>query len=272
MEKANYSNKLFCAMCVLFVLGNNVITAPINNANKYNFLAFLLSFILSISVYFLFFYIPFSKVFMVVVWLLAFLCVGQAFTTFITFISDNLLPQTEPILIAISFLILIIYAFFRGNAVLKFSFVSIFVIAAVFLVFFLSTAKDFNVKNIFIYNIPSFAELGNQLLPYVWSVALPTGILAVFARLNGFSKKTGVLGIGIGFILLGICLLNTVLLFGINLSSTLDYPYSSVGSTVTFGDLFTRLDGLLYFVYLATSLVKCVVGILVIKKSRECIP
>lgn len=269
MEKANCSNKLFCAMCVLFVLGNTVITAPINNANKYNFLAFLISFILSIGVYFLFYYIPFSRLFTAVIWLLSLFCVADTFITFIVFISDNLLPQTTPILIAVSFALLIIYASFRGNAVLKVSIISVFIIAFVFLVYFLSTAKDFNVKNIFIYNIPSFAELGNQLLPYVLSVALPTGILAVFARLNGFSKKTGVLGIGIGFILLGICLLNTVLLFGIALSARLDYPYSSVGSTVTFGNLFTRLDGLLYFVYLVTSLVKCVVGILVIKKSRE---
>ena len=69
--------------------------------------------------------------------------------------------------------------------------------------------------------------------------------------------------------LLGITILNSVLLFGIEFSGVLDYPYSSAGSTVTFGNLFTRMDGFLYFVYLASCIVKCAVGIFVIKKSRN---
>ncbi len=268
VENTGYSNKLFVAMCALFILGNTVISFPSKNADKYNFLAFLVSFSVSLAVYFLFYYIPFSKVFVTVVWLVALLCIGQAFVDFIIFISDNLLPQTKPILIAFPFLLLVIYTSFRGNAVLKFAFICIFILAVVFTVFFLSTAKDFTVKNIFIYDIPPIKNFGTQLLPYITNIALPTGILAVFARLNGFSKSKGIWGIGIGFVLLGICLLNTVLLFGIKLSAALDYPYSSVGSTVTFGNLFTRLDGLLYFVYLVTCLVKCIIGISVIKTTK----
>lgn len=271
MENTGYSNKLFVAMCALLVLGNAVVTFPAKSADDYNILAFLLSFLVAIAVYFLFYYMPLSKLFVPFIWALAFLCAGQAIITFIVFVCDNLLPQTEPILIAFPFLLLVIYASFAGNAVLKFSFIGILVAAVVFLVFFFSTAKDFNLKNIYIYDIPNIEKLSNQLLPYIINIALPTGILAIFARLNGFSKSNGVWGIGIGFVLLGFCLFNSVLLFGVKLSAKLDYPYSSVGSTVTFGNLFTRLDGLLYFVYLVTCLVKCVIGILVIKKSRECI-
>ncbi len=270
---SNSYSKHFVALTALLILGNGVITAPQKNADNYNFLGFLIACGIAVAVYFICTFLPVTKVTAIGIWLLAFYCIADAFITFIRFISENLLPDTKPYLIAVPFVLILLYIGFQKEQMLfKFSLISYFVTAAVILFFFFATAKDFNVSNIFINRLPSLENLLGQLVPYLKSLVLPAALLAVFARLNNMKKTVSVLGLSLGFLSFGLCILNSVLLFGIELSGVLDYPYSSAGSTVTFGNLFTRMDGFLYFVYLASCIVKCGVGIFVIKKSREKLP
>ncbi len=267
--KENYS-KHFIALSLLFILGNACITAPEKTADEFNFLAYLITCAIAVAVYFAFGFVPINKITIIPIWLLGFYCISDAFITFVKFISDNLLYDTHRILIILPFLAIIGYMSFKKTEVLyKFSLLFGVFALAVILLFFLSTAKDFNARNIFIYNLPTVNTLYKQLLPYFKNIVLPTGLLAVFKNFVNIKKSTALAGLTVGFVLFGICLLNSVLLFGIEFSGVLDYPYSSAGSTVTFGYLFTRLDGFLYFVYLSSCAVKCVVGIFVIKKSRE---
>lgn len=262
--------KHFLALSALFVLGNAVITAPKTNANQFNFLGFLVAGIISSAVYFLVYLLPFGKVTAVIFCLLALFCIGDTGISFIRFIHNNLLPETKPVLIVLPFILVLIFiAFKTREMLLKFSVVSFLPAVFVILFFFFSTLKDFNFKNIFIYELPSLEVFYKQALPYIKSITLPCALLAFFSKLSGFKKSQAVSGFVIGFVLLGITILNSVLLFGIEFSGVLDYPYSSAGSTVTFGNLFTRMDGFLYFVYLASCIVKCSVGIFVIKKSRN---
>jgi len=266
----NSYSKHFIALTSLFVLGNGVITAPISNADKYNFLGFLVACVISVAVYYLCLILPINRLTVMGIWALALYCIADAFITFIRFISQNLLPDTKPFLIALPLILLLLYIGFQKEEMLfKFSLVSFFAAASVVLFFFFSTAKDFNVSNIFINRLPSFNGFLVQLAPYLKSIVLPTVLLCIFARLNNIRNSVSVWGLAVGFILFGLTILNSVLLFGIELSGVLDYPYSSAGSTVTFGNLFTRMDGFLYFVYLASTIVKCGVGIFTIKKSRE---
>ncbi len=262
--------KHFFALSVLFVLGNAVITAPHKNANQYNFLGFLVSGIIALVVYIIGYSAPFNKFVIVAVLVLAFFCIGGAGVTFIQFIQTNLLPQTKPFLIVFPLVALLTFiGLKREEILLKFSLACFVPVLAVIIFFFFATAKDFEVKNIFIYSLPTATVFAGQLLPYFESVVLPSFLLGFFAKLSKIKKITAVGGFAMGYILLGVTILNSVLLFGNEFSGMLDYPYSSAGSTVTFGNLFTRLDGFLYFVYLVSCIVKCAVGIFVIKKSRS---
>ncbi len=266
----NHYQKHFVALSVLFILGNAVITAPQKNANQYNFLGFLVSGVIAIAVYFVCYFLPFNKIVAVLSSLLALFCIGRAGITFIRFIHIDLLPDTKPFLIVLPFIaVLIFIAFQNPQILLKFSLTSFVPSLAVILFFFFATAKDFNAKNIFIRELPDLNVFFGQLLPYLEGVVLPTALLTIFAKLSNMKKSTALCGFCLGYILLGITILNSVLLFGIEFSGRLDFPYASAGSTVTFGNLFTRMDGFLYFVYLVSCIVKCAVGIFVIKKSRN---
>ena len=271
--KANadkFYRKHFLGLSALFVLGNTVITTPQINANEFSFLGFLVAGVVTLVVYLLVYLLPFNKITAVMFCLLALCSIGDAGVSFVRFIHKNLLPETKPFFIVLPFVLVLIFIAFKPKEMLfKFSLVSFLPVVAVILFFFFSTLKDFKAQNIFIYELPNLKVFYNQTLPYIKSVALPCALLAFFSKLSYFKKSYAISGFLIGLVLLGITILNSVLLFGIEFSGVLDYPYSSAGSTVTFGNLFTRMDGFLYFVYLVSCIVKCSVSIFVIKKSRN---
>jgi hypothetical protein len=264
------TNKHFLCLVPLFILGNAVIVAPTHNADEFSFLAFLVSFVLCLTVVFFCFLLPFNRATALPLIVLSLYCGFDALITFIEFISNDLLPKMPRFLIILPILTLLGYiAFQRVSVVYKLSLISFWVVAGVILLFFLATAKDFNPKNIFIYQLPNFNIVRQQTLPFIKSIVLPSVLIAFFAKSEGFKKGITLVGVSVGCIAFGICILNSVLLFGIDFAGELAYPYSSAGSTVTFGYLFTRMDGLLYFVYLISCIIKCTVSIDIIKKSRS---
>lgn len=258
--------KHFFALAGLFALGDAVIVLPENSANKFTFLGFLVSVLLSVCVVFLVFSLKNEKKILLPAGLLTFYLLLEVFLTFVVFISNNLLPKTPKIFIILPFVLIAVFvAFKEKSALLKFSLISFVFTNALIGIFFLSTAKDFNVQNIYVYSFPNLKNFYIALKPYIKRVVLPTFVLSVYARLLKIEKKATLSGLLCGNLLLGICILNSVLLFGIGLSAKLSYPYADAISTVTFGNLFTRMDGFAYFIYLASSLVKISVCVQVIK-------
>ncbi len=263
--KTNFS-KHFLGLSVIFILGNAIIVAPQKNANRYNFLGFLIACLISIAIYFICLNIKINSVTNVFIVLLSAYCIGEAFVTFIGFIKNDLLNETRPFLIALPLLVILIFiAFQKTSTLFKFSLISGLISLLVILFFFFSTLKDFNIQNIFIRKIPSLSTFYKQTLPYIKNIVLPSISLAFFAKQEKIKKTVSLYGLLLGLTIFGICILNSVLLFGIEFSGRLDYPYASTGSTVTFGNLFSRMDGFLYFVYLASCVVKCSVAIFLIK-------
>lgn len=258
------------ALALLFVLGNACITAPVQNANEFNFLAFLVAGTVAVCTFFVVYYIPVSKLTLIPVWAISFYCIADAAITFLKFVSSDLLPFLPRLLIVLPFAAILVYTALQKVEVLfKFSLICGIFAVGVIILFFVSTLKDFNVKNIYMYELPSVSVFFEQIIPYIKSIVLPAVLLALFCKMQKVKRAIAITGAITGIICFGLCILNAVLLFGIRFSGVLNYPYSSAGSIVTFGYLFTRLDGFLYFLYLATSVVKCAVGIMVIKKSRE---
>ncbi len=259
-------------LSVLFILGNACITAPDKTADKYNFLVFLISCFVALIVGFAAYFIPINKISALPVFWFGFFIVSDTFISFIKFISKNLLPDTPRLFILLPFCFLLVYlGFKKSNTFFKFSLICGFLSVAVVLFFFLSTFKDFNFKNIYIYKLPSFNTMFSQSVFYFKSLVMPSIALGIFAKQEKIKKGILLSGLSLGFLFLGFTVLNSVLLFGIKFAGELEFAYSAAGSTVTFGNLFTRLDGFLYFVYSATCITKCTVGIFIIKKSRNLI-
>ncbi len=268
MENKLYYTKHFVMLSVLFVLGNACITAPVKTADKYNFFVFLVSCVIGVIFAFTGYFIPVNKLTLIPIYLLCFFTLGDSLISFIKFISDNLLPDTSRFFILLPFVLILVYlGFKRTDTLFKFSLICGFLSAVVIVFFFLATFKDFDFENIYIKKLPDLDKLYFQIGFYFRSLIIPAALLGVFARAEGIKKKTLLCGLGLGFLCLAVTILNSVLLFGIEFSGALKYPYSSAGSTVTFGNLFTRLDGFLYFVYSATCTVKCTLAIFTAKKS-----
>ena len=263
-------NKHFIMLSLLFILGNACITAPVNNADKYNFLVFLICGFVALFFASLAYLIPINKLTALPIFALCLFTVGDTFISFIKFISENLLPETPRFYILLPFALILVYlGFKREDTLFKFSLICGVLSVAVVIFFFLSTFKDFEFKNIFIYELPPLDTVFSQSVFYFKSIIIPSLLLGVFAKQEGIKKGVLLGGVSLGLLCLAVTVLNSVLLFGIKFAGFLNYPYSMAGSTVTFGNLFTRLDGFLYFVYSATSLSKCAVAIFITKKSRN---
>ena len=258
----------FVALCSLFILGNAVITLPLQKADKFTFLGFLISFLIGIVLYFIVFCLPLSKPVLCIAFLISFWAAADTFLDILNFINKTLLEDSMRILIVIPLIFTVIFLFIKGKtALFKFSLISFCftVLAVVF--FFIFTAKDFEIKNIIIKTLPSAKNLCFQSLPYFKIVTLPSLLLGFFAKQTKNTRSSAFLGYIFGNIMLAACILNSVLLFGSNFSGRLSFPYASAISTVTFGSLFTRMDGFAYFIYFASCVIKITVCVNIIAST-----
>lgn len=278
LDKSFYFHR--AGLAGLFILGNGVIIFPINIANEYSFLGYLISVISS----FLFYLIlkPFiNKIFLsktangklkrlflkVMSLITTLICFWYAAITFFDFtdFSRNVLLQDYIAIIPLIFFILVLMVFVKCSkeSFLKYTLIAFFVTSAIIILFFLLSFENFNVKNAVIFSFPSLKMLYTQIKPYFFYSLLSVFLISVYevCFLGNIKNKTTVFGIISGFILLGLCILNSLLLFGPDFAATLSYPYASAVSTVTVGRLFTRLDGFSYFVYFASCITKITVCI-----------
>lgn len=260
-------SKHFVALFALFILSNAVITLPSKNADRFTFLGFLVCFIISFILYCLILNLN-SKITLYLAVLPAFYLALDAFLDYLNFISQNLLPETQRFFIIFPLVLtVIVFAKSKTSAILKFSLLSFVFCALAICFFFFATAKDFEISNIFIKSVPNLKTLWVQTLPYLKKIVLPSALLPLYANIKNQQKKTAFGGLITGYILIGVCLLNSLLLFGNEFSGLLDFPYASAISTVTFGNLFTRMDGFSYFIYLVGCLIKITVCIDIIKTA-----
>lgn len=270
------------AQSAIFVLGNAVIAMPTKNADEFTVIAFLLSLLLLCGIWFVMSFLSsfllkiktsdavFKKIIgvtaLISLAVFGLFCAAVTFTETVDFVAKVILPRSPKFFVAVLFGITVIYfAFKRQENVLKFSLVSFALIAIVILFFFIAAADKYDLRNIFIFRLPTFKEIGTQIKPYIINPVLPVLLLPVYYIFTFGEKctRTGFCGILVGTVLLALCILMPVLLFGTALAGRLEFPFSSAVSTVTVGRLFTRLDVFSYFVYFACSLIKITVCLFV---------
>ncbi len=265
MTKNNQILNRFWWLASLFILGSSIINLPTKNANNLTFLGFVLAFFASILVCFLVYNFTILKY---PTLLLAVYFVGNTAITFLNFTTKTLLKNNQNFWVLALFLIPLFYTISRKTTqILSFSLICGLVCTVLLIFFFFATFKDFNFKNIYIYSLPNPKNLILNTLPYLTSVTLPTAVLTLYAKQQKVNKTNLFIGVGLGNFLLLVCVFNSILLFGTTLSGELLYPYSAAISTVTFGNLFTRLDGFAYFIYFVSTIIKITVCVKVIKSE-----
>lgn len=265
MNKLKPFSHHYVWLSCLFILGSGIINLPFTFANKLTFLGFLIAFVVSIPLVFAVLKTNFLKL---PVMLIALYLAADTLVVFLKFIEDTLLGKGQNFWILLLFVLPLIYFCFRNPPeIFNFSLICGLVCALLLIFFFFATFKDFDFKNIYIYSFPSVKNLFHQTVPYIKTVTLPILVLTLFAKQNNIGAVVTFSGILVGAALLVISILNSILLFGAEMAGELSYPYANAISTVTFGNLFSRLDGFSYFIYFVTAIIKITVCVEVVKRQ-----
>ena len=183
----------------------------------------------------------------------------KTFNSFLSFLSSYILPDFSSYLLGLTLTALIIFvSAVKTDAFYKFSLVTAVLSAVLLLLLFLLSIPQFSVDNISLLSFPNFYDVLSKSLIYLKDAFLPVLILPVFECLYTKTKNDNcaVKGYLLGALMLMICLLNSLLIFGNLLSSKLDFSYSEAIGTVTAGNIFFRMDGFSYFVFFASCTVK----------------
>ena len=155
----------------------------------------------------------------------------------------------------ISLLVLAIFvAFQHRNVLLKLGLILFPIILISILLIFAFSAQFMNVKYIIPYSslsVNSVWKTFYESAVCLLSAIIPSLILGKTARKRHFA-----IAFAVASVIIIVCFLNTALIFGAELSSTLKYPYSHAVSTASFGHIFSRMDGFLYAVCFFTGFLK----------------
>jgi len=274
MEKENtVFYKSVLSACALFVLGNGVMVLPDKTADEYTFLGLIIASLTGIAVTAVL--IPladiccnsaeniFAKILKGVIFssvsVAALFTAADTFSDFTRFVSIHILPEIgQWIITAVLVFTVVFFALKRQEDTLKFALICFLFVTVAVAFFFLATVGDFELQNIHIESLPDFGKLTKAAKPYFLKAVLPAFLLPFYRSFLFGSKRSTAcfFGVAAGFVLLGVCVLSSVLLFSPRLAGRLSYPYASAISTVTIGKIFTRLDGFSYFIYFAAAIAK----------------
>ena len=140
----------------------------------------------------------------------------------------------------------------------KLGLVSAFLSALLLIILFLFSIPQFDNDKIILTSFPDVGDVWEQIVTYLRYTLSGLLILPFFELVFvGKEEKKPLFGgyiAGVAFLV--VCLLNSLLIFGNELSSRLDFPYSEAISTVTAGNIFTRMDGFSYYVFFSSCLIK----------------
>ncbi len=274
MEKENtVFYKSVLSACALFILGNGVMVLPDKTADEYTFLGLIIASLTGIALTVVLIPVAnfccnsakniFFKIIKGVIFsflsVAALFTAADTFTDFTRFVSIHILPEiSQWVITAVFVFTVVFFALKRQEDILKFALICFLFVAVTVVFFLLATSSDFRLQNIYIDSLPKFGQMSKAAKPYFIKAALPS-LLLPFYRSFLFGKKRStacIFGITTGFVLLGVCVLSSVLLFSPQLAGRLSYPYASAISTVTIGKIFTRLDGFSYFIYFFAAIIK----------------
>lgn len=285
-QKDNYSPHK-TAVFALFLLGQTGIVIPYKSGNENIFLAFLIASFLGVLV------LMFSSVFIkklthlknnsfkkytvkILFFSLAIYCIYLAvdtFNIFLSFLSLYVLPDLSSYILGLTFTAFIIFlSAVKIDAFYKFGLVTAVFSSLLLVLLFVLSVPQFSVDNISLLSFPSVGDVFIKSLTYLKNVFLSALILPFFEyAYNKDQNRNSVFkGYLLGFVMIALCILNSLLIFGNTLSSKLDFPYSEAIGTVTAGNIFFRMDGFSYFVFFVSSAVKiCLLIKLIIKFLKD---
>lgn len=194
---------------------------------------------------------------------------AKTYFYWVEYFSKLILPKNAVWAIAVvAFFCAAYLAFGKNEGLLKIGLFS-FVICLIFtvLLLFLS-AENFEISTVIPTKPPQTTAFLLQMTDYL-KCLLPTALLLAYYQvksLNACKAKCSVLALLCGAVLMLICLFNVLLIFGTQYAAQMPFAYNEAVSTVSIGILYTRMDGLAYFVYFILGAVKTAVCMMIMRQ------
>lgn len=199
---------------------------------------------------------------------------GGAAAVFITkefsfFSSDVMLLRSIPTIVGLLFLLFSAYVASKGISVIKkLSLLSFVFVVLGSLVLFLMALPSLDWKSLSLNFRQGFAsEISARSLIGLFCSSfapLSVGLVLLTSDTDTYKRPSAIalpIGILLGGALLAISYLMTVLLLGANFAATLKYPYSTAIGTISAGKLFIRVEGVSYFIYFLSTVIRASVSI-----------
>lgn len=257
-------------LCILMVLGNSILTLPFGNMNFLTFAIF--SFVLSLLLFLLScalikIFQKYNLIFCCICFLYCLIAVWSATNTFLDFykfLTSVQMPRANNVLVLVTLLCtVVIFSLFRLSAIYKYCLGTGILVVIIIAVCFLSGMKNYDFsdyKTILNGNVFSLKMFVKYFLPLV---VLP---LIYNWQEHVFLFKYASCGFFAGFVILFIIACQTI--FTLGLSSN-QFDYLNAIGVISTGSLFSRLDGLAFFVFFVSSLVKITILIKAIVLSLK---
>ena len=274
-------NKHLASLAAIFILGDAVIVLPTSNSGDYPLLGFFIGTLAAVLLYFVSLAVTNlfigKSILLILAGVYAFYNAGKVFIRYPDFADKILLPKTPEFLIAAVFIIAAVYlATRRQDVILKLSLISAVIAVMAILLFFMLSFKDFKAENIAVQSFPDFGGIIKSTKPFFLNISLPALLIPVYSRLFTEEKRicAPFAGLLSGLTLEAVCLLESLLLFGAPLAERIEFPLAAAVSTVTVGQLFTRMDGIVYCLFFVLSLIKTAVcmklAVIALRKTKKC--
>lgn len=187
-----------------------------------------------------------------------------AFLDYIRFLKAEQMSQTNTMLLgALLLAIIIVFSVSKKTAIYKYGLFVFVVSVLIIVVCFASGINSFDFKNETVSLLSRSFSIKDFLRFFLPVVILPFWI----GDESGIKTICG--GVATAFLLLLVTALQVLLTFG--QSDGVLYPYLKSVGVISSGSLFTRLDGLVWFLFFATALIKiavCINAMLKIIKQK----
>lgn len=248
------------ATCALFTMGSTVISLPFYNSGMFTLLLSAFIFLLGILLS-AFLKKAHNKACLFAAALFIFISslYGIIFSLkeYLNFLKSEQMPQTSIFILFITVCcIILFFSISSKDSIYKYGLFTFVLCCLIILLVLISGIKNFNSFEIF---ADKSNYSSNFFINFIFTPFFSGIVLSFFAQKKESTSKPVFLGCITGFVMLFICLFQAKLTLPSSYETA--YPYFRAISVISTGSLFTRLDGLIYFLFFVCSVIKIVICI-----------
>lgn len=275
VTKINYTQKHFAAVTAIFLFGNSIISYPKSEGAEFAFFGCVLSCLLAIPVICFFINhgskksenINRHKCFLYFLIIFAFVSIYEVINDYTEFMCSVRMPNTDKLILGLIFAVLVyLLSNSKKNVIYLFSFFGFLTVFVSVVFLFVLSIKNFN---FIFFDFPVIKDIPKVLKQAVGYIITSFGQIIFVFLFEKSNNKNIIKGSLCFSLILLLCLFSVTASIGSAFLPYVKYPYSETTAMISVGNSFNRFDGISYYIYFISSLLKAVVIIFAIKKSLK---